>query len=59
MRRERQKDVSGNCKRNAAKNDVSGKLVKGGLLVADNAINHYESIKGMIQKSERRTKLIG
>jgi caffeoyl-CoA O-methyltransferase len=31
---------------------VSGKLVKSGLLIADNAKNHYESIKGMIQKAE-------
>jgi caffeoyl-CoA O-methyltransferase len=31
---------------------VSEKLIKGGLLIADNAINHYESIKGMIQKAE-------
>jgi predicted O-methyltransferase YrrM len=32
---------------------VAGKIVSGGLLVADNAINHYEYLKSMIQKAER------
>jgi caffeoyl-CoA O-methyltransferase len=32
---------------------ISDKLVKGGMLVADNAINHYEHIKGMMNKAEK------
>ena len=28
------------------------KLVKGGILVADNATNHYDSIMGTIEKAE-------
>ena len=31
---------------------VSEKLLPGGLIIADNAINHYESIKPMIDKAE-------
>ncbi len=31
---------------------VSGKIVSGGLLIADNAIDHYEFIKGMMKKAE-------
>ena len=30
---------------------ISDRLVKGGLIVADNAINHYEHLKGMIEKA--------
>lgn len=33
-------------------NAIADKLVKGGLLVADNAINHYEFLKSMITKAE-------
>jgi caffeoyl-CoA O-methyltransferase len=32
---------------------VAEKLIPGGLLVADNAINHFDSIRGMIEKAER------
>ncbi len=31
---------------------ISNKIVSGGLIVADNAINHYDYIKGMINKAE-------
>ena len=31
---------------------VSAKLVKNGFIVADNAINHYDKLKPMIQKTE-------
>jgi caffeoyl-CoA O-methyltransferase len=31
---------------------VADKIVEGGILIADNAINHYESLKEMIQKAE-------
>jgi len=30
---------------------VSGKIVKSGLIIADNAINHYDTIKPMIDKA--------
>ena len=30
---------------------VSGKVVKNGLIIADNAINHYDTIKPMIDKA--------
>ena len=32
---------------------VSRKMVRGGLLIADNAIDHYEFIKGMMMKAEK------
>jgi predicted O-methyltransferase YrrM len=32
---------------------VSSKLVSGGLLIADNAIDHYEAAKSMIEKAQR------
>jgi caffeoyl-CoA O-methyltransferase len=32
---------------------ISEKLVRGGFLIADNAINHFEFLKGMIQKAEK------
>jgi predicted O-methyltransferase YrrM len=35
---------------------VSEKLVKGGILIADNAINHYEFLKDMIAKAENDSR---
>ena len=32
---------------------ISNKIVSGGLIVADNATNHYEFLKSMIQKAEK------
>lgn len=31
---------------------IADKLVSGGMLIADNAINHYDYLKGMINKAE-------
>lgn len=41
-----EKEVYGKCW-----DIVSGKLVKGGILVADNAINHFATLQPMIEKS--------
>lgn len=32
---------------------VSEKLIPGGILIADNAINHYKSLKNMMEKAEK------
>ena len=37
-------------------NIVSEKMLSGAVLIADNAINHYESLKNMIDKAESDTR---
>ena len=32
---------------------MSDKIVKGGILIADNAISHFETIKPMIEKAQK------